>query len=443
MTASTPHGRETRRMTACLLVGFSLLAVAGSPLTAGTAFADDSTCEQTSVLACLDLSPVLLNAGAHLGLEDEGSSADGNGLFIREGSPTPGKWSFKPNDDGSFQIVNNRTGKCVESRQPDQTSALFYPELWTCSGEATQKFYVHKDENRGNFRIRNVSNDKCLDAQRLTNDRNSEGPMELYGCHAGGTGQTWLPSGNRAGSSPAQTAEALAGNAALGLAGVVAGIVADAARPPDPAAPVLDALATQYALKQFDSHSSVIKRATYAITDYKQKAARGPYKIVSVANGQADNSPFCTNASGPSGGNMSCGMSWSQSEANTISYSHTVGVSAKVGVGKESPVQAEVAFSYQHTWGKSTTTTQTSGRDVRIDVPPGQTAWLARALAYKTVTGTWTITNDLGRTWTATGTATMPVEGVDGQYSNLIKCTTDSLDPGCMATLDGHDPAGH
>lgn len=100
-----------------------------------------------------------------------------------------------------------------------------------------------------------------------------------------------------------------------------------------------------------------------------------------------------------------------------------------------SPVKAEISAQYSHTWSESRTTTATSGSSVSITVPPGQKAWVARALAYKTVTGTWTITNDLGRTWTGQGTSTKPIEGVDGKYSSLIKCTTDSPDAGCRASL--------
>ncbi|MGP8303200.1 RICIN domain-containing protein [Streptomyces inhibens] len=402
MTTEPRPRRSGRRSTAVLLsIALTGLGVAASPLVAGTAHADGPQCDQTSVLACLDLATTLTTGQVlHLGLKNEGSSDNGNEVYARPGDAA-GKWSFRVNDtDGSFQIVNNGTGKCVESKADE---SLFFPQLWDCSGTDAQKFYVHKDDDQGNYRIRNVSNDRCLDAQRMGDHPNESvrGLVEIYGCHNAGSGQAWHPA---------------------------------AMNPAPELSSELDRLATLHALKQFDAGSSVIKEAKYSITDSTQKATQGAFQVVSVSSDQGGSSPYCVNHSGPSGGDMTCGFSWQQSVADTISSSHTVGISATVGTNSKSPVAASITASYQHTWGTSQTTTATSGSSVSITVPPGQTAWVARALAYKTVTGTWTITNDLGRTWTGQGTSSKPVEGIDGVHSILAKCTTDSTEPGCKAT---------
>ncbi|MGP8303992.1 ricin-type beta-trefoil lectin domain protein [Streptomyces inhibens] len=301
-------------------------------------------------------------------------------------------WNILPNADGSFLIRNDKTQKCIDFNTDNNRLV----QAQGCdASNSKQNWYVQPDGNGGHW-IRNVNNNKCMDVSEQTVGF----PVGLYDCGAGSANQIFR-------------FEVQGGNSGN-----------------------LDDMATLHALKQFDAGSSAIREAKYSITDSTQKATQGDYQLVSVSSDKGGPSPYCGNRSGPSGGDMSCGFTWQQSVADTISSSHTAGLTVTVGTGKESksPVSVQVAAQYQHTWGTSQTTTATSGSNVSVTVPPGQTAWLARALAYKTVTGTWTITSDHGVTWTGQGTSTKAVEGIDGVHSYLIKCTMDSTDPGCKAT---------
>ncbi|ARH93948.1 MULTISPECIES: RICIN domain-containing protein [Streptomyces] len=147
------------------------LGVAASPFVAGTAHAE-----------------------ALPWLRDEGSSDHGNAIYAQPGDAA-GEWSFRVNEaDGSFHILTDGTGKCVDSEPHD---ALFMDELWDCSGADTQKLYAHTDGDQlnSNFRIRNVSNDECLDADGwgALSSESVRIPAEIYGCHNGGTGQAGYP----------------------------------------------------------------------------------------------------------------------------------------------------------------------------------------------------------------------------------------------------------
>ncbi|WP_330479592.1 RICIN domain-containing protein [Streptomyces platensis] len=384
------------------------LGITASPLVAGTAQAAGPQCDETSVLGCLDLASTISSGTMfHLGLENEGSSENGTRIYARKGDAA-GEWRFRVNEaDGTFQIVNNGTGKCVEAKHGNDGPQ---PVLWDCTGADVQKFYVHKENDQGegdyrsNYRIRSVSDNWALEAQR--NAQSDPGPATFRPAYRTAAGQVWYAAAMKNSTSTLPTGE-------------------------------LDRIATLHTLKQFDANSSAIKEAKYSITDSTQKATLGDYQLVSISSDKGGSSPYCSNHSGPSGGNMTCGFSWQQSVADTIGSSHTAGISATVGTNSKSPVAASTTATYSHTWSESKTTTATSGSNVTIDIPPGQTAWLARAMAFKTVTGTWTITNDIGVTWTGQGTSTKPIEGIDGQSSDLAKCTTDSTNPGCKATAPG------
>ncbi|MGW8557115.1 RICIN domain-containing protein [Streptomyces tubercidicus] len=413
-----PSRSGLRSTAVALAVALSGLGISASPFVAGTAHATTTPCSSDasgttsaatttdpSVAACLDLSPTLMNANEHTGIKDDPDIADGELLYGSQGSAS-GQWRFEFSDDGSFQFVNESTGKCVDGNNPASPNPNYQtsPQLQTCSGADSQKFFLQKEDDQGNYRIRNVASNVCLDAERMASD--GDGQLDLYHCIADDDpGQVWHPTTVNPTDSTESTPTSL-----------------------------FDRMATLYALKQFNAGNDAVKSATYAITDSTSVVAtQGSYQVVSVSSDKGGASPFCENAT-PSG-DMACSMNWAQSEAETVGSSDTVGTIIKVGTGKSSPVQAEISAQYQHTWTQSQTTTATEGSSVAITIPPGQKAWVARALAYKTVTGTWTITTDLGRTWTGQGTATMPIEGVDGQFSVLLKCSLDSTDSRCAESL--------
>ncbi|MEU8787330.1 hypothetical protein [Streptomyces sp. NPDC048637] len=192
--------------------------------------------------------------------------------------------------------------------------------------------------------------------------------------------------------------------------------------------------ATTYAVFQFYKGSSVVKGSYTYDAATPLVTSHGPYEIVSVSTDGGGNSAFCTNLS--VGGEMTCRFDWRQTMATTISNSDTLGTSVKVGTGKESPVQAEFSVQYQHTWGKSTTTSDMQGFGIQIKVPAGKTAFLIRGWTTKKGVGTWTFSTDMGDTWTGKGEAIVPVAGgEEGPYGGAFMCTTDSPDSRCQEAL--------
>ncbi|MEU9126339.1 hypothetical protein AB0C96_42190 [Streptomyces sp. NPDC048506] len=345
-------------------------------------------------------------------------SSDSNDLVVRTTDTVPSdQWSFKPNpnNDGSFQIANNISSKsgCVEV---DQNGYLAMSTTCDATNQK-QLFYAEPVTNTAanTYLIRRVDDNECvtLKVPDTPLDNGDAYPMGSVGC-APGAGD------NSVGAHNEQwTASASPGDS--------------------PSGPTIDDLATQYALTQRNNGSGVITASSYTITDHSQPAYLGPYQLVSTSSDQQGSSPVCTNSSGPSGGNLSCSMNWSQSSADMVSQTDTLGVNVTIGPGSEakSPLKTDVQLGYQHTWTETQTTTQASGTSYTMEVPPGQTAWLARALALKTTTGDWTFSNDVGSTWTHHMTVTMPVEGVDNVHSVIAKCTTDSTAPGCTSSKPG------
>ncbi|MFF0630268.1 hypothetical protein [Streptomyces sp. NPDC004296] len=358
------------------------------------------------------------STGGTVDLLNDGSS-DSNDLVMRSTGAAPSdQWSFKPNpnNDGSFQIANNIPSKsgCAEV---DENGYLTMTA--TCDPtDQKQLFYAEPDTSVGanTYLIRRVDNDQCVSSHWS--------PYEAP--YAGGAARQMntIPCVGAPGRSGAIAPELWTATAAPG---------------DSPSGPTLDDLATQYALTQRDKGSGVITASSYTITGSTQPARLGPYQLVSISSDQQNSSPVCTNSSGPSGGNLSCSMNWSQSSADMVSQTDTLGVNVTIGPGSEakSPLKTDVQIAYQHTWNETQTTTEASGTSYTMEVPPGQTAWLARALALKTTTGDWTFSNDAGSTWTHHMTVTLPVEGVDNVHSVMAKCTTDSTKPECTSTKPG------
>ncbi|SEB77501.1 Cytolethal distending toxin A/C domain-containing protein [Streptomyces sp. 2224.1] len=413
-------------LTVALAVPLSLLATT-------PAHAEDPSCDKSSNIGCMTIAAVQHDvSGMAITANPNGSvdllnddSSDSNDVVLRptdKGTVPSDQWSFKPNpnDDGSFQIANNVPSKsgCVEI---DDNGYLTMDVTCDVTNQK-QLFYAQPVTNgpASTYLIRRVDNDECLTshwdqyatpfAGGAALQMNSVGCADGAGAAGGATDEQW-------------TATAAPGDGASG--------------------PTVDDLATQYALTQRNKGSGVITASSYTITDDSQPAHLGDYQLVSTSSDQGGPSPVCKNSSGPSGGNLSCALNWSQATADTITDTSTLGVSLTLGPGKTdsgdlSPLKSDVQIGYQHTWTKTQTSTETTGASQTIDVPPGQTAWLARALAIKTTTGDWTFTTDTGSTWTHHTTVSLPVEGIDGVYSVFAKCTTDSTDAGCIASK----PAG-
>ncbi|MFI2261751.1 RICIN domain-containing protein [Streptomyces tubercidicus] len=370
-----------------LAIAFLMALVASvSPFNTGTAQAD-GICPDGSM--CMGIQTLVGSDN-----QDVNPSADDTGLILMANSAP--WWVIRPKDDGSFQIVNQKTNSCVGFNAEDNKL-----NHQSCSDDASLNWFLqptvgNRDTGGMSYRIRNVSNNKCMD---LDHGNTADGTsIMLWDCN-GADNQEWTVS-----------------------------------TPPDYAK--ANDLATRYALKLFEEGSDLVQEATYDVTDSTSELARrGPYEIVSVASQEGGSGTFCSNSAGPDKtAGFSCTMSWQQSVADTTTTSTTYGVSVTVGTGSKSPVKAEVAAKFEQTFSRSKTTTATEGSSVQITVPRGQTGWVARALAYKTVTGKWTFVTD-GVEWTGRGAATMPVEGVDGTGSDLTGCFTDSTDERCEQSL--------
>ncbi|MFE6741605.1 hypothetical protein [Streptomyces tubercidicus] len=404
------------------------LAIPLSLLATTPAHAEDPVCDKSSNTGCITITRVqhevsgmarTANPNGPVDLLNDDSS-DSNDLVLRpDGTAINDQWSFKPNpnSDGSFQIANNIPSKsgCVES---DENGYLTMNS--TCDATQTkQLFYAQPVNDVANtYLIRRVDNDQCVSshwdqyavpyAGGTALQINTRGCTDGVGASGGDTTEQW-------------TVTAAPGDGATGS--------------------TLDDLATQYALTQRNKESGVITSSSYTITDDSEPAHLGPYSLVSTSSDLNSSSPVCKNSS--TDGDLNCAFNWSSSTTDTVTESSTVGVNLTLGPGKYdgedlSPLKSDVQVGYQHTWTSTQTSTETSGTNYSVQVPPGQTAWLARALALKTTTGDWTFSNDVGSTWTHHMTVTLPVEGVDGAYSVIAKCSTDSTAQECIDTK----PAG-
>ncbi|MFE6741606.1 hypothetical protein [Streptomyces tubercidicus] len=406
------------------------LAIPLSLLATAPAHAEDPVCDTSSNTGCLTITPILhdasgmwrsSNPNGTVDLLNDGSS-DSNDVVMRstDADKVPAnQWSFKPNpnNDGSFQIANNIPSKtgCVEV---DGNGYLTMNSTCDATNKSQLFYAAPVTDAVDTYVIRRVDNDQCVtshwDPDAPAYDGGNALQMNTDSCtHGGSASDGGVP-------SMEWTVNASPGEGASGPT-------------------VLD-LATQYALTQRNNGSGVITQSSYTITDNSQSAYLGPAQLVSTSSDLDSSSPVCKNASGPSGGNLSCSMNWSQSTTDLVSETDTFGVKLVIGPGSsaKSPLKSDVEIGYQHSYTETQTTTEASGANYQMEVPPGQTAWLARSLALKTTTGDWTFTTDLGSTWTHQMSVTLPVEGVDNVHSVMTKCTTDSTDQACIDTK----PAG-
>ncbi|MEU8783697.1 RICIN domain-containing protein [Streptomyces sp. NPDC048637] len=395
---SIPRRPGLRSLATLLCVFLTALAIATSPLAAGTARASENRCDWGSRTGCKNL---LAKSGGYLQRADAGSSANGTELAISRGLDSDLQWDIRPADNGTFHMFHHSANKCT-----DVDTSNYHVVLWDCDSQnEKQSWYAQPTGDERYYMIRNVKfPKKCLDVRGRSSDDKT--PVILYDCN-NGDNQKW---------SGLEDRDSGYGNPTNGQK--------------------FEDLVTNYALTQFNSGSDLIK-ATYKIVDKTSIAATNePWQIVSVSSDKDGSSPFCFNASKSS--KMTCSFNWQYSEATTTSVSNTLGVTTKVGTGKESPIQVEVSLQYQTTWGESHTTTATEGQTVAYEIPNLQKGWVATSRATKTTVGLHEFTNEFGTKWTGKGAAIAPVSGVDGKADILIYCTEDSPVPGCQESLKNY-----
>ncbi|MEU8785012.1 RICIN domain-containing protein [Streptomyces sp. NPDC048637] len=301
-------------------------------------------------------------------------------------------WSFGINpqtNDGRFAIRNDSLTACLDFNT-DNNHVVENSCDWKNS---KQNWYAQPSDIGGDyFVIRNVNNDKCMATVGGTDNP----VVGLEDCAKGDKEQAWLMSSKSGSESPQ---------------------------------PMLSELAVKYGLSQFDRKSSVIKSATYEVTG-ETTAKLGNYENVTVG-GVTEN--LTTEI-------MDAAVAWAQTTGTTYTVGGDVTYTTGASMGFElGPVKATVQSSLAVgvNWSTATRQDQTLTSTRTIHIKPGTYGWIMRAQLEKTVRGPWTITNDMGTTWTGLGTATVPVEKVDGMESKVTGCTSDSKDPICTKSDPG------
>ncbi|MBT2511857.1 ricin-type beta-trefoil lectin domain protein [Streptomyces sp. ISL-98] len=171
-----PPRRSGLPRTFAVLIA-ALAVTLGLAAQAGTAQADDG-----SGLSGLTLTSV--NSGRNLDVQNGNT---GDGVYIVTNS-APGyhqKWNASTQVDGSFTLVNDDTGKCIEAGFPLKQQF--------CSGSSGQRWYFQPVSNTSDtFMIRNAGDNKCIDVVLAA--QYNDAWTQTYGCNASKAQQWKIPS---------------------------------------------------------------------------------------------------------------------------------------------------------------------------------------------------------------------------------------------------------
>ncbi|MEV5941948.1 RICIN domain-containing protein [Streptomyces sp. NPDC051994] len=190
MSLATNHpprhhaGARPRMLAALLATCCVALGIALSPSMTGTAHAD-GTC--TNPIQCANFTSLSNNRAL-----DVQNGSTGDGAFIVTNS-APGyhqSWRLSINPkDSSFTIVNNATGKCIDTGWP----AL---RQQTCQGQSSQRWYLEPVAGAANsYLIRHEDDDQCLDL--TASAQYDDAWTGLSVCHGGQNQQWTAPTGAR------------------------------------------------------------------------------------------------------------------------------------------------------------------------------------------------------------------------------------------------------
>ncbi|MFE7409566.1 RICIN domain-containing protein [Streptomyces laurentii] len=371
-----------RLVSAAMGVGVVALGVVASPLATGSAYAAPS-CGVDGVF-CGNIM------GGYPGSIPDVTATGGAGSPVKltNNYSAENHWMFvpSPSGNGAFTIRFASNGLCLDAPNNSDSATV----VQTCTGQSSQDWYAQPlqtaPDEYEKFRFRHASDNKCLNAWGGSTSPGTT--VGLYGCQ---------------GSSSWNDRWAI-GKYAIGQT-----------HAPE-LVQQLRSWATMYALNQFNNKSSVIPTATFEVGT-PAPAKSGPAQVVGPPA-----------FAGSSGSVYQYG--WSQSTGYTFSNGGSVTVTGTVGTGplNASPVAASISVAVQGYWGSQWNTTTTQSGQVQFDIPAGQVGWVARSQLLKTMTGTWTITNDKGDSWQGTGTAVVPAnDGTDSpsNASVLYQCTTN------------------
>ncbi|MGW8552726.1 RICIN domain-containing protein [Streptomyces tubercidicus] len=166
----TLHHRRTYpapRLTAMLLaICCVALGISASPLASGIAHATDDCTYKIS--ECITITPKNDNPNQVLNAMDNGTD---NGTQVITYAPQEGsapaaneRWHLATNDDGTFEIVNNSSSRCLDvTNESSRSTGHYLAYLWDCSNSDGQKFYAEPaGDGTGGYRLRQASSKLCL-----------------------------------------------------------------------------------------------------------------------------------------------------------------------------------------------------------------------------------------------------------------------------------------
>ncbi|MFI0817574.1 RICIN domain-containing protein [Streptomyces sp. NPDC021098] len=171
----SPRLSGLRGTFAVLIAAFALAL--GLAAQTGTARADDGP-------GLTGLSFTSVNSGRNLDVQN-GNTGDGVFLVTNSAPGHHQKWSARTQADGSFTLVNDDTGKCVEAGYPLRQQS--------CSASSGQRWYFQPVSGGSDtFMIRNAGDNKCVDV--VLGAQYDDAWTQTYGCN-GSKAQQWkIPS---------------------------------------------------------------------------------------------------------------------------------------------------------------------------------------------------------------------------------------------------------
>ncbi|MED1782832.1 RICIN domain-containing protein [Brevibacillus fortis] len=348
----------------------------------------------------MELGPLMIQTSYNLYLDIwRGEVGDGNKLTLWQNSGGDNqKWKLAVASDGTFQIKSVlNPAYCVDYvwwYDASQAKNRKVTAIKFCSGTAnSQKFFIQPTGNSvpgewDKFVIRSVEADTdCLDVKG-GNFSNGEWAL-IYGCHNPVTeNQRWLlvPTG--------------------GLGDISS---------------TLRRLADFRALKMYDDSSPRVPSITYTSSTTPQTIL-SPFKPVSdmTWNGTTSTTDYTIN--------------WSTALTSQSTFGVSQSTKITLGTGKDSPVNFQIEQTVGTNWSWMSSTQTSTGGSYKMTIKPSTGGWMIRSQLVNQITGKFTISNDLGTTWTTEEmTSTIPLtDGANNQSSVLVACTTDSTDSKCQ-----------
>lgn len=185
-------------------------------------------------------------------------------------------------------------------------------------------------------------------------------------------------------------------------------------------------LADFRALQMHDSGSARVPAISYAATSPMTTGLSANAPVSDAARNYGTNPADYT-------------INWATSLINQFTFGVTQTTTVTLGTGKESPVNFSITQAIGTSWSWLASTTTMVGGIFKVTIPPGAAAWMIRSHPVNTVTGKFTIYNDLNASWvTDTITASIPLESSGTILPVLVACDTLSQAAVCLATK----PAG-